>query len=403
MAYDIPVVIGPAGLQPTPPATLKDQYIQNVTAVAPPGYTGNLPGSMIEDMTSTGVGGLAMCDQAKVETLNSLASGAANIALLQQLGPMLGVKLGQTTNTSVPVVFTSPNIGYVIPNGILVSDGTNVYQVQLGGAIGAAGTSQPLTAIAVSAGSWAVLAGTVNQIRSSIPSGITLTVNNTSAGTPGGAQEPWFSYRTRVIQALLAACQGSPRMIKTLVGLVAGVPNNLISVQQAAPGLRVCVGGGGDAYQIANAIFMAVGDPSIPVGSAVSSGRNRTISLVDYPDTYSLPYVVSPVQTITLQATWNTILTNFTGAASIPSLVLQPLADYINGLATASPINILELNAIFQNAVASLLDPKYLTKLVWQVYINGVLTAPAAGTSAVQGDPESSFTCATSGITVVQG
>ena len=403
MAYDIPVVIGPQGLQPTPPATLQQQYVDNVTATAPAGYTANLPGSMIEDMTSTGTGGLIMCDQAKVETVNSFNPGAANVALLQSLGPMLGVRLGQTTNTSVPVVFTSPNLGFVIPNGYQVSDGTNVYQVQVGGVIGSGGNSQPLTAIAVSPGSWAVLPNSVTQIRSSIPSGITLTVNNTSAGTPGGATEPWYSYRTRVIQALLAACQGSPRMIKTLIGLVAGVPGNLISVQQASPGLRVCVGGSGDPFQIANAIFMGVGDPSILVGSAVSSGRNRTVSLIDYPDTYTIEYVVSPVQTITLQATWNTILANFTGGASFPSLVPQPVADYVNSLATAAPINILELNAKFQSAVAGLLDPQYLTKLAWEVFINGTLTPPPTGTSAVQGDAESSFTCATSGITVVQG
>ncbi|HEY6927447.1 MAG TPA: hypothetical protein VI653_28490, partial [Steroidobacteraceae bacterium] len=99
----------------------------------------------------------------------------------------------------------------------------------------------------------------------------------------------------------------------------------------------------------------------------------------------------------------NTILANFTGGAAFPSLVQQPLVNYINSIPIGNPINVMEMNQVFQNAVSSLLDPSLLTRLVFTVFISGVSTPPASGTYAVSGDPESYFTAVTTGITVTQG
>jgi hypothetical protein len=97
-----------------------------------------------------------------------------------------------------------------------------------------------------------------------------VTVSNPSPGTPGVAAENESDFRTRVLQAGLAASQGMPRYLKTLVGQVPGVQQNLISVlQQAGGGWEVIVGGG-DTYQVALAIFQGIGDPSTIVGSVMS-------------------------------------------------------------------------------------------------------------------------------------
>ena len=400
MAYDIPVIIGPAGLLPTPPATLNAQFVANVAAEEP-GYT-VLPGNMIEDMTSTGTGALVICDQAKVETVNSLTPTGANVQLLQQQGAMLGVVYGQPTRTSVQVVFTaSSNIGWVIPNGFQVGDGTHIYQVQGGGVIGSDGTSGPLPAIAIEDGQWSVPPGTVTALETSVPSGITPSVNNPNAGTPGSTTpETFYSYRQRVQQANLAATVGSPRLIKTYLGNVPGIPSNLISVQQAA-GLKVVVGGSGDPYQIAYAILTGVGDPTILVGSA-TMGRNRTVSLIDYPDTYNIICVIAVAQPVTLSITWDTTLTDFANGAAFPSLVQQPIADYINGIAIGGVINFLQIQAKFQAAVAGLLPADQLTSLNIAVTINGSPVTPATGTAYVVGDPEGYYTILPSDIAVTQ-
>ena len=73
-------------------------------------------------------------------------------------------------------------------------------------------------------GSWAVPAGTVSQLVTSVPSGIALTVTNPEPGTPGVATgETEANFRARVLQAGLAASQGMARYLKTLLGQVAGV------------------------------------------------------------------------------------------------------------------------------------------------------------------------------------
>lgn len=404
-AFVFPVVINQNGLQPQSPASLQQQLLTNVASTNP-GYTANLPGIMVEDISSTEVAGIALCDQAKVELVNSLTPNAANEFLLSQLGQ---IYLGQAapglpTNTSVPVVFAG-TAGYVVPNGFLVGDGTNVYQVQGGGVIAGGGTSQAITAISINPGAFGVPANTVTTLLTSAPSVANLSVNNPTAGSAGNAMgETWASFRARVLQAGRAASVGTTRYIKTLLGLVPGVTSNLISVQQATGGLRV-IATGGDVYQIAYAIFMSVGDPAALQGSAVSSGRNVTVSLIDYPDTYPILFVNTQQQTVTMVVTWNTSLASFTGGGAFASLVQPPLVAYLNALAPGQVINVLEMNAIFQAAIAGVLNPTLLTRLVFAVNINGVLVPPGTGTYAVTGDPESHFFTALngSGISVLQG
>ena len=397
--FDFPVVLTAAGAQPTPPATLLAQLLARVAAINP-GYTANLPGGLIEDISSTDVGALAIIDQARVALLNDLTPNGANEMLLTQLGAMLGLTLGSVTNTSVPVVF-SGTVGFVIPAGFLVSDGTNVYAVQGGGPIASGGTSSPILAISVAPGSFAVPANTVTTISSSVPDTVICTVNNPSSGTPGGVGETPYSYRQRVLQANRAASVGTARYIKTLLG-EAGCASNQVSVQAASPGIRA-IAAGTDPYDIAYALFMSVADPSQLVGSAVNSGRNVTVNLIDYPNTYPIKYVSTQTQTVTVTVTWNTSLSTFTGGASFPSLTQQPLADYINALAPGEAINVLEMNSLFQEAISGTLDPRLLTRLVFAVYINSTLTPPGTGTYAITGDPESNFFTSAPAITVTQG
>lgn len=400
-SYDLPVVLTAAGAQPTPPATLQSQELAYATSVDP-GLTTNLPALLLEDISSTNVGGLVVADAARVDTLNGLTPDAANVALLNQLGQIYGVTQGTPTNTSVNVVF-SGTVGYVINAGFLVSDGTNTYAVQGGTVIASGGSSGPVTAVAVNQGSWAVGVGTVTQLQTSIPGTITLTVTNPNAGTPGSLTgETYSSYRTRILQAGLAASVGTPRYIKTLLMQQAGLDSWQVSVQQASPGIRIIVVGG-DVYQVAYAIFQSVADVSQLVGSAIDSGRNVTTGLNDYPDTYSVLSVASPQQTVTMAIVWNTVLSGFTGGGAFQSLVQQPLADYINTLAPGEVINILEMNDIFSAAVAASLDPSLLTRLVFTVSINGTPTDPGTGTYAITGDAESYFYTTPSAITVTQG
>ena len=267
----VPIVISSAGAVARLPAAIQADLLARVAATNP-GYTATLPGILIEDISSTDIAAIAECDSAMVETINSLTPYGANLFLLAQLGQMLGIPVGQQSNTSVLVRFTGTP-GFVIAQGFVVSDGTHQYVLTVGGIVGEAdpitglGTTSLLFAVAGEAGSWAVPPGSVKQLVTSIPPLISLEVINPEAGLPGQQTETAESYRKAVLQANLAASQGMARYLKTLVGNVPGVQRRLISVKTRDDGKWMVIVGGGDTYQVANAIWTALFDVNNIVGS----------------------------------------------------------------------------------------------------------------------------------------
>ena len=471
---DLPIVMTLAGAQPTPPATLLAQLIAAVTATNP-GYTANLPGTLVEDISSTDVFAVALSDQARVELVNSLTPLGANLFLLNQLGQIYGVYQGAASNPSVYCVFTGP-AGWVIAQGFTVSDGTYLYTVQDSSVIATGGTSSPVYCLATQSGSWSIPAGSVTQVVTSVQNGVTITVTNPQAGTPGGAAETEASYRARVLQAGLAASQGMPSYLKTLLSQVPDVQPRLISIQQPVTGVGwevIC--GGGDPYEVANAIFQGLFDITALTGSVMSvsnitkanpgvvttvlnhglttgetaelsgvvgmtsvngvpytitvvdeknfsigvdtssyssyvSGgvvspnpRNIGVTLYDYPDTYGITFVNPPQQTVTATVTWNTSLTNFTQQAAVAQLGAPALVAYINAIPVGQPLNLFEMQAVFGAAIANVIPPQNLTRLVISVAINGIGTSPTSGTGIIPGDPESYFEASSSAVTVTQG
>lgn len=481
MAVQLPTVVTAAGLQPIAPAVLRADLV-TLVATTNPGYTSNLPGTLIEDIASTDVGALVLCDAARVELVNSITPYGANAFLLNQLGQVYGVPLGLASNTSVNVVFTTDPItpGYVIGIGFTVSDGTYQYVIQDGGTIGSDGTSPPLLAIANQTGTWAVPMNTVTQFITQPPITIslTLTVTNPQTGIPGAAQTDETDYRTQVLQAGLAASQGMGRYLKTLLQNVPGVQARLVSVRQQPQvlggGWEVIVGGG-DQYQVAYAIFQALFDVSTLQGSVmnvtgitnanpavvttqlnyglisgtvinvtgvvgmagindtpltitaitektfsigidttfsgtyVSGGvitpnpRNVVVAVNDYPDVYQIPFVIPPQQSVHIVATWNTTSLNFVADGAIAQLAAPALIDYVNSVPVGQPMILYELQTVFQEAVADVLPPAFLTRLVFTVSINGTGVTPITGTGIIQGDPESFFFADGTSVQVTKG
>ncbi len=397
----LPIVMGPTGLQPQSPTDLNTQITAAATALVPD-ITTTLPGSLIEDLSSTGTGVAVVCDQLVVESVNNVTPIGANQFVLGNLGQIYGVTPGVPTNTSVYVTFTG-TVGFVINPGFTVSDGTYAYIVQDGGIVETGGSSAPLYCLAALSGTWAVPANTVTTIVTSLPTGITLTCTNTNTGTPGTGAESTDSYRARVLQAGQVVVQGSPTATKSLIQAVSGVQARLVSIQTGATtGTWKIIVGGGDPYAVSYAIYRGVGDISVLTGSLTTS-RNITTNIQDYPDVYSVVFVNPPLQTVTIAVTWNTIATNFISASSVAAAVQPALVSYINSIPVGNPINLFELQATFQEATATLIPTALLTRMVFDVYINGVLTNPTTGTGVIAGDSESYFYATTGGITVTQG
>lgn len=401
---DLPISYDIAGPVPKTTDELRQLVIDTATALSP-GLTTDLPGSLIEDMVSTSVGALVVCDQARVDLINSCSPYAANVHLLAQLGGMYGVQKGQGTNTSVYEVFSGPP-GFAIPKGFIVGDGTYTYAVQRDTMIPESGQTEPVYCLATTAGTWAVPAGTVNQIKTSVPDSYNLTCTNLTDGLPGAAEQTFSSYRAQVFQAGMYGVQGTPDCYRIELKNVYGVQENLISYRQAALGSWVAVVGGGDPYEVAYAIYKSVPDISLltndvsnPSGAAV---EKKTIPIIVYPDTYQVPFVVPSSQNVALLITWNTASTSYVDPTGIAKAVQQSIADYVNAIAVGEPINILMVRDIFLNEVKGLVTPGLVSMIEVQVGINGKIVPPVADSSLVYGDTYAYFSTSASQIQVKQ-
>lgn len=399
-----PTILGAEGAVPTPPATLRAAVVDSVSATNP-GYTANLPASMIEDMVSTEVGSLVVIDAAKVDLINSLTPFGANEFLLIQLGNQAGIPKGGPSNTSVLVTFSDGTPGYGIAKGFVVSDGTHQYALSTGGVIKSDGTSSPLLAVATAEGAWSVPEGTVTILGTSVPSPYALSVTNSVDGVPGDPDgESWAGYRSRVLTGGLAVAQGMPTLLRTLLGNVDGVQARLVSIRGGSTsGTWEVLVGGGDPYEVAFAIFSALFDVTTIVGSSENPDRNVTVSVVDFPDSYSITFVVPDEQAVTMSILWGSTSTNIVNPVAVAQAASAALADYVNGIYVGQPMNLFEMQATFQEAVADLVPTPLLTRMVFAVSIDGTPISPAAGTGIIAGDPEGYFTSSAAAITVTQG
>lgn len=256
----LPLIMGPQGLVPMSPAQLR-QILVNLVSATNPDYTTNLPGSLIEDVVSTDVGALVIANQFLVDLINSVSPYYANPFILNQLGvDIYGVQPQIATNTSVNVVFQGTP-GFIIIPGFTISDGTYQYICTEGGIVGANRQSLPINAVATITGTWAVPAGSVNVLITSVPSNVELTVINPTDGTPATASEDMTSFQQRVFTAGLAASTGMDRYLKTLLWNIPGVEQRLVSVKQNLTNSKYqIIVGGGDPYQVAWAIYYALFD-----------------------------------------------------------------------------------------------------------------------------------------------
>jgi hypothetical protein len=271
MTDNLPTIMTSSGLQPQSPAYWLQQLLTLVIKTAP-GYTANLPGSMVEDISSTDVAALLIADSCRVDLVNSVTPFGANPFILNELGQIYGIPIGLSTNTSVFVQFFGPP-GYVIPVGFICSDGVYQYVVQDGGLIDDTGSSTPLFCLASITGIWSVAPGTVNFVITSVPNDVipSITCNNPESGIPGSGAETETHYRSRVLMAGMAASQGMASYLKTLLRNVPNVQSRLVSVRPSSyyqyAWEVIC--GGGDPYQIVYAIFQGVLDITSIVGSAI--------------------------------------------------------------------------------------------------------------------------------------
>jgi len=277
--------------------------------------------------------------------------------------------------------------GRVLQAGIVASTGTPAYVKTLLDAI--TGVQQQLVSINQVTGGWQIICGggdnyaVANAILQGVPDIATLK----------GSQ-----------LAITAMTAANPVVITT--NLNHGyVPGQTVVVTGATP----------SAYNVSYTVASVTATTITTTTNGSAFGafvngatltpnpRNVSVSIFQNPNTYTIPYVNPPKQIVTVAVTWNTTLPSFTAGTSVNQLAAPALQSYINSIFVGQPINLLEMNAVFQTAVASVIAAPNITTLQYVVTINGVTATPGAGTSIIASDPESSFSASATAITVTQG
>jgi hypothetical protein len=138
-------------------------------------------------------------------------------------------------------------------------------------------------------------------------------------------------------------------------------------------------------------------------GVVTPNFRNVSTNIYSYPDTYTIPFVIPPAESVSMVVTWNTSSTGFVSPSAVASAAQPALAYYINNIPVGQPINLFTLQETFQQAVAPFIPQALLTRLVFAVSINGIGVTVEPGTFIIPSDPESYFVITTAAIVVNQG
>jgi hypothetical protein len=146
-------------------------------------------------------------------------------------------------------------------------------------------------------------------------------------------------------------------------------------------------------------------------GSAYTSGGYVTpnpiveeVSISDYPDTYVIPYVLPPMESVFIEVIWQTDSPNYVSPSAIAALAGPALRDYINSLPVGvAPINIYDMTSIFLQSTANTVASEAITVLTFEVSIDGMPVSPSPGTGVIYGDPNSYFLTDLSQIVFSEG
>ncbi|MBJ9963696.1 baseplate J/gp47 family protein [Burkholderia seminalis] len=402
MALSTPITM--SGLIPRDPAEIQTDLLSRVTR-ARPGYTSNIPGSMIDDILGTDVAAVTLMEQARVDTINSLTSPTAQPYILNRIGTQLGVQPGTVTNGSVDVAAVNSTPGFVFNKGFIISDGSKQYVLTTPTAVKPDGTSDLMNFVCQTPGTFAIPANTVKILVTTPPDGISVTLNNPQDGVPGTSQEDISSYRARVMETQRAVSQGFLSTLRTTLQQVPGVSSRLISIAYTGTditaGYRVIVGGGDDTA-VAMAIFTSMFDLPALMHSADSS-RNVTVNLRDGSDTYPIPFIRPLQQNVAVTVTWNTLNGNVISDDSVTQAVQPAVLGYINGIQGGGYINENVLRKRVTNAMATVLPEEDITRLVFGYSIDGATVAPPAGEQEIKGNDEGYFVTNVASISVVRG
>jgi len=200
---------------------------------------------------------------------------------------------------------------------------------------------------------------------------------------------------------------GSSAFIGT--GSISGTTMTITAVTAGTITLGCPITGTGVAANTIVTAFVSgtggIGTYTVSVSQSVSSetlssgGSAETIAIQDFPDTYTITFVIPLQQSVNVAIDWTTVAgTNFVSNTVVSAAVQPAMVNYINSLYVGQPISVLEMQQVFQTATATIIPQANINKLTFAVQINGVNVSPDANGILIHGSSEGYFS--TANITV---
>jgi hypothetical protein len=129
---------------------------------------------------------------------------------------------------------------------------------------------------------------------------------------------------------------------------------------------------------------------------------NELVNISDYPDSFSIPFVIPPQEVVNITATWKTDSPNYVSPAAVAQYATPAIIDYINSIpAGTTPINLNVLNEVFLDSIVSILAGELVVSIQWTISVSGVGAFPEPGTQVIWGDRYSYFYTDTSNVSVI--
>jgi Baseplate J-like protein len=328
-----------------------------------PSIESNMPAELISAIIQTSAKAVHSCATTAANAIFSFSPLSASNIAVSEIGAQLGVARSEFSRVSAYVTFYSAP-GVRVNSGSIVGDGTHTYYVADDGVIESSGDTT-LFVVALSDGSWATPAGSINQFLSSSPTPYTVSCSNSNDGFLPSGTESDDQYRGRVLLSLRSPAVSCVAYLKSLLYKV-GINPRLLSVNSNLT--AVYIGGTFDDYKVANAIFNSGLNTNIMVGTT-------SIVLADNPDLFLIKFTKGVAVDLTATVHWKSPVTSVNNSA-VSSRIKQAFADYANSIPIGDAINENALSISIISALSGMLTPKDITLLSFSVTYDGTPVTP---------------------------
>lgn len=326
------------GIIPATPIQIREKLLQEVQAEIP--EFSNLPSGLENNLIDESVIILAQIQDMVVNAMNSVAPTYANDYLIKELGAAFGLTMKDKALPIGSITFTGTPATY-IPAGIEVKndDGSKSFKTTVSGVIGANRTVN-ITCEGVDYYDTPTPENTLTNIVNQVIGVESCT--NPNDITESVEAETIKEYRERFQLKAMANKIGTPATITTNLLLVKGVVKRLLNFRAAqindgdkAKAVLEVVVGGGDDYEVANALFNSTIYPDFYYSNPSSGESQRKIDInvefngVAFPITFTRPKIKQLSIEITLS-----LKQGFINIPSEAYTVLQKpfFENYVNNL-----------------------------------------------------------------------